>query len=187
MLLEKPDWTLWADVAHVRLNEAVALSCNIEPDSLSKYPNSALVREPGFTEYQRRIKLADSHWSAGFLPVVRHDVNRHACNIDLIAFRAWAERLQRPFTFPPEFPTLPTTPQQTVSSRWPWGDYETILLRKLAEAASKFWANYDPTDPSTAARNDDVSAWLRSEGVSRRVAEVIAQVLRADGLRTGPR
>jgi len=71
---------------------------------------------------------------------------------------------------------------------WPWGGYETKLLRKLAAAAQRYWVNYDPSAPDTAATNQTVSDWLQSEQeVSDRVAEIMAQILRADGLRPGPR
>lgn len=70
---------------------------------------------------------------------------------------------------------------------WPWGDHETELLRHLKAAAEKWWARYDPADPSTAHTNEEVTAWLEVQGVSKRVAEIMAQILRADGLRTGPR
>lgn len=74
--------------------------------------------------------------------------------------------------------------------RWPWGEYETENLRTLAEAAERFWKNYDPTDQTTAPTNDAIAEWLLSaEGgdLSRRMAKSIATVLRADGLRPGPR
>ena len=72
-------------------------------------------------------------------------------------------------------------------SKWPWGDHETKLLRKLAEAAHEWWSTYDPEDTSTAPKNEKVSEWLEDQGVSKRVSEVMAQILRADGLPTGPR
>ncbi len=76
--------------------------------------------------------------------------------------------------------------------RWPWGTYETDLLRKLHAAVERYWVKYDAGDPSTASNSDDVVDWLRSQKVggkpiAQRVSEVIAQVIRADGLRTGPR
>src|SRR5688500_13405933 len=67
----------------------------------------------------------------------------------------------------------------------PWGSHETKLLRKLAQAAEKFWERYDPDDPGTAPTNEQVSAWLQSQDVTPRVAEVMAQILRADGLPSG--
>lgn len=73
------------------------------------------------------------------------------------------------------------------SDKWPWGNHETALLRKLSEAASKFWALYDPSEPSTAPTNEQVASWLVSNGTSQRTAEVMATLLRADGLATGPR
>ena len=70
---------------------------------------------------------------------------------------------------------------------WPWGEHETVLLRMMGAAAKKFWTLYDASDPSTAPKNAQVVAWLRSEGVAERTAEVMATILRADGLPTGPR
>jgi hypothetical protein len=72
-------------------------------------------------------------------------------------------------------------------SRWPWGAHETELLRQLAAAADRFWSRFDPADNTTAPTNEQVSAWLQSRGVAARTAEVIATILRADGLPTGPR
>lgn len=70
---------------------------------------------------------------------------------------------------------------------WPWGNYETKLLRKLALAAKRFWVLYDPEDPTTAPTSTQVSQWLIQQGVASRVAEIMAQILRADGLPKGPR
>ena len=70
---------------------------------------------------------------------------------------------------------------------WPWGNHETELLRQLANAARLFWINYDPTDPSTAPTNEQVKNWLVNKGVAPRTAEIMATILRADGLRPGPR
>lgn len=74
-----------------------------------------------------------------------------------------------------------------IGAGWPWGSHETELLKKLKDAAIKFWKNYDPSDTSTAPTNRVVSAWLIEQGVSQRVAAQIAQILRADGLPSGPR
>ncbi len=74
-----------------------------------------------------------------------------------------------------------------IAASWPWGSHDTILLRKLAAAAERFWVNYDPTDATTAPTNAQVIAWLRSQGVAERTAEVMATILRIDGLPTGPR
>jgi hypothetical protein len=70
---------------------------------------------------------------------------------------------------------------------WPWGNHETVLLKKLTVAAEEWWSDYDSKNPSTAPTNADVTSWLIGQGVSKRVAEVMAQILRADGLPTGPK
>ena len=81
---------------------------------------------------------------------------------------------------------LPAT-REKATQEWPWGTYETALLRKLAHAVSRFWIHYDPADPGTAPSSEVVSAWIQEQGVAKRVAEIMAQIVRADGLRTGPR
>jgi hypothetical protein len=73
-------------------------------------------------------------------------------------------------------------------THWPWGTHHTAALGDLEEAAKRFWALYDPADPSTAPTNEMVAGWLRDErGVSKEKAAAIASILRADGLRPGPR
>ncbi|SCY31164.1 hypothetical protein [Nitrosospira sp. Nsp13] len=73
------------------------------------------------------------------------------------------------------------------ADRWPWGNHETELLKKMALAANKFWKLYDPSDPATAPTNDQVESFLKEEGVSSRTAQIMATILRADGLPSGPR
>lgn len=87
-------------------------------------------------------------------------------------------------------PPADDTPDQASSgglATWPWGTHETALLRHLAAAAKRFWVNHDPSDLGTAPTNAAVVDWLRERGVAQRTAEVIATLLRADGLPTGPR
>jgi hypothetical protein len=79
-------------------------------------------------------------------------------------------------------------PEPNREDRWPWGSHHTDLLGHLEAAGKQWWVRYDPTDPSTAPTNEMVAEWLRFErNVSREKAQAIASILRADGLRTGPR
>lgn len=85
--------------------------------------------------------------------------------------------------YDPHDSVVPTTE----ALQWPWGAYETGLLRELAAAAERFWARFDPGDSTTASTNEDVSEWLKARGVSARAAGAIATILRADGLPAGRR
>lgn len=85
------------------------------------------------------------------------------------------------------YPVAPEGLQVGCGTKWPWGDYETELLQKLATAADRFWRLYDPADNTTAPTNQQVIEWLKQQGVADRTAEVMATILRADGLPTGPR
>ena len=73
------------------------------------------------------------------------------------------------------------------SGSWPWGSYETAALAHMAEAVTKWWMNADPADNTTAPTNEQVSQWLQARGVSKRTADAMATILRADDLPTGPR
>jgi hypothetical protein len=78
--------------------------------------------------------------------------------------------------------------QPPQSGRWPWGSYETKLLRVMEAVARKWWINYDPTDPTTAKTKDViVSAIMADHGCTKNQAEAIYTVLRADDLPRGPR
>lgn len=72
-------------------------------------------------------------------------------------------------------------------TKTPWGNHTTKKLHLMYLAYERFWTNYDPDDPSTASTNEQVADWLVQQGMSKRASEIIATILRADGLRTGPR
>lgn len=74
-----------------------------------------------------------------------------------------------------------------VGGVFPWGDHNTVLLSRLGEAAMQFWSLYDPDDASTAPTNDQVKTWLIEQGVTERIADAMATILRADGLKSGRR
>jgi hypothetical protein len=163
----------------------------------------AAYRNERVTKWERRVTVAVNHVRAGTLPVVEniayfgrfvpHGELSHAEKIvvRVSAFVAWADGMG--WELPPEFPRPGQDPvgRERLTHggcpKWPWGDYETPLLRKLAAAVERFWKLYDPDDPTTAPTNQQVVEWLKEQGVSERTAEVIATILRADGLPPGPR
>lgn len=79
------------------------------------------------------------------------------------------------------------------SPKWPWGRHETALLLQLAEAAKRWrtedeGGNYVPSDPTSAPTNEQIEHLLERNGVtSKKTREVIATILRADDLPSGPR
>jgi len=179
----KPDWAYWRNLVNVSLWDAVWLSLGIQPyqDDVTGYARD---EDPHVeNDHSSRFRIAYSHAGNGYLPAKR---GQQDYLVNLGEFRKWGESLPVPFTFPSEFP-MQTAMSLPTAGRWPWGDYETDLLRKLAAAAEKFWKLYDPDDQSTAITSETVTKWLEDQGVSKRVAEIMAQILRADGLKTGPR
>ena len=187
--MDKPDWKYWQQKGNTALWEAVALSCNVEPRALQHLTQSEFRLALTSSKLGDRLRIAKSATTSGAIKLITAYTNerlRHNCVVDLRTFAAWAEsigwKLPKHFSRPDRTITSPQMAQ-----RWPWGDYETELLRKLADAAQRWWINYDPSDQTTAPTNARVAAWLVEKGAPKRVAEIMAQILRADGLPTGPR
>lgn len=203
----RPNWNKWMHVVDVAVWEAVALSLDIDPERVVR----ATGAEVGFAvfreslEFEERLFVAVRHLGIGKrLSIVSPGTQNPPLDatIDLKEFVAWAPTIpwRLPVTlvrfFGDDDPNYvpqsdpywdPEPASSTVASGWPWGDYDTNLLRLLAAAVRRFWSLYDPGDPSTAPTNEMVVEWLMTQDVPRRTAEVMATILRADGLRTGRR
>lgn len=193
---KKPDWSTWGHMPTAELWEAIAISCDIEPDSLATakdFSNEKIFIQfgdvldhvpPRPEEFNRRIKIALA--STHDMGTLKTDGTKGHTDqrVKLSDFARWAD--ERGFSLPPEFPREDKS--LAINGQWPWGNHETELLKHLAAAANKFWKLYDPADKTTAPTNKQVSSWLQTEkNVSGRTAEAMASILRPDGLPTGPR
>lgn len=184
----RPDWSLWKEVKQIKLWHAVALACDLDPYQFTLFDSPRLdrifSRIPG--KFDALLSLAKN--SLGGVSILKpiqicpDDIEE--TEVTPSNFGAWAKSIRYPL--PAEFPWQ-DEPALPLSREWPWGTYETDLLKKLAMAANRFWRNYDPADASTAPTNKDVINWLIEHGVANRTAEIMATILRADGLPTGPR
>lgn len=185
--LRKPNWDEWNKVKQARLWQAVALACDIDPSNF-QFNGPGLVRvlcRPT-TAFEELLSMAKANIGAGgILKLVSlSDEGLEESEVRLSNFATWLKTT--PYKAPAEFPWRPEA-MPLSNMDWPWGRHETNLLRKLAAAADRFWKNYDPSDPTTAPTNQEVIDWLREENVAARTAEIIATILRADNLPTGPR
>jgi hypothetical protein len=189
-----PNWKKWRHMPDVKIWEAVALSLDIDPDEVFHNSQGWMVDTHLFDESKEfgdRLQIAGRCLGAGtgLSPRILSMSDRSASRVSLAEFAAWAISVD--FQIPTQLVDMATlkakntTPEK--KSAWPWGDHETELLRKLSAAAKRYWVNYDPSEPDTAPTNRDVTDWLKSQGVADRTAEVMATILRVDGLRPGPR
>jgi hypothetical protein len=182
----RPAWKDWESAEHARLWQAVALACNLEPTQLTVSGTPRLERsfmDPPPKDFEALLTLAISNIGAGGIltPTSISKEGIEESETALSTFAVWAKSLG--YKLPPEFPRKDEL-VQPLNQGWPWGHYETKLLRRLAAAANRFWKNYDPSDPTTAPTNEEVIKWLKARGVADRTAEVMASILRADGLPT---
>lgn len=195
--IPRPDWQQWDRRRKAKLWQAVALLCELEPSRFENpRPSSTDPQSVSMTgkldtlftqpppKFNSLLSLAKTGIGAGLLRPDKLDPEHlEESEIDLTVFASWANAKTLPF--PEGFPWQPEMNLQVTG--WPWGRHETDLLRKLAHAADLFWKQYDPTEPSSAPTNEQVIKWLVDQKVAKRTAEVMATILRADGLPTGPR
>lgn len=186
--LREPNWDDWKYAKQVRLWQAVALACDLDPSNFQLFnaPQLARMMKHPPREFEELLAMAKSCIGAsGILkPISKSEDGLDESEVKLSNFAAWLKSIEH------QPPTEFHWQSEAITFRnmdWPWGRYETDLLRKLAEAAHKFWNNFDPSDPTTAPTNQQVIDWLKGQGVSDRTAEIMATLLRADGLPTGPR
>lgn len=185
----RADWDHWRHVGKCQLWEAGTLTVNIDPRCFQMSPMGSLIQIRGATvdpggvrTIVSRIEVAISNLGNG-IPDHSPWVSRppRQATVVLSEFGEWAPA---DWNLPADFPGTKPKAQQAVG--WPWGSYETPLLKELAEAAKHFWTG-NP-DPKSAPTNDAVIAWLTKRGVaSERNADAIARILRRPGLPHGPR
>jgi hypothetical protein len=207
---QKPDWDKWSQIPKACLWQAISLSCDVEPNSLW---DCVLSSKRQSSEYKGRAMIPDYHIIKYFykgekwerlpldfrkrMEIAVGNVGKtlivdgrlvESCQVSLSNFAAWAEKLG--WHLPEQFPRKPILPvaKEAHQPSWPWGTYETKLLRDLAAAAEHFWKTYDPKHPEKAPTNETVSDWLVKEcSVSKRNADAMATILRFDDLPTGAR
>lgn len=186
----KPNWPDWNRVSRCPLWEAVTLACDVDPSIFQPYGLSPEAAPDSYTtpvpsNVQNLLALAKIAVGSGALKLLpAKSTSLMQRQVELSHFTTWLRMLGH------DTPSgFPWTARELLSGefQWPWGSYQTKSLQLLALAADKFWKNYDPSDHATAPKNETVVAWLMCNGVSSRRAEIMASLLRADDLPTGPR
>lgn len=195
----RPFWDKWRCCRFfpIDLDEAVALSCNFETEVVDGWDLFGL-NDEDLDEFRVRLDIANrAAESGGVFDVVRvpEKDGRETVKVRrLYDFVRWAlqmrgQDLKLWKNVPKEFVELAV---EAPSPKWPWGDRTTELLDHMA-AAGEFWREkYDPAFPATAPTSDDIEKFLLKrkwgkKDFPKRVAEVMAQILRPDDLKSGPR
>lgn len=193
--MDSPRWDYWKQIGVLKIWQAILLSCNEDPvwrTTQETYTEGDTIIWGGLSSKTNgkavtRLDVAKSRVGVD-IPVFSPDPERLGrSTVELVKFVEWANDLG--WDMPQKLKEIAALDQRNTKGgeSWPWGSHNTNLLKKLAEAATKFWSLYDPKDATTAPTNKQVIDWLIDEGVAKRTAEVMATILRADNLPTGPR
>ncbi len=122
--LPYPDWEVWSKIRNALLWEVVALSCDLDPDSLRGWIFDPLKWRNGYSRrppkiFLDRLRLAESLLSingGGLACRAEGDHSRHS-RVELGNFRAWLE--YEGITLPSEFPeqTAHSPPSESPEQR----------------------------------------------------------------------
>jgi len=190
---DRPDWKYWLALPSWTVHEATMLSVGLDPKRIDADGGVLGTSEELGVEWflglgveiLNRIEIF-SRWSN--VPPAQGGLwdssNGRERAISPKQFVVLCRRIR--LRTPPEFADIGADPQGRPS--WPWGDYETELLQVLAEAVKQFWSTYDPDDPGTAPRKQDIVEWLMTRldrKDSATLAGYIATIIRADDAPTG--
>lgn len=182
-----PNWVEWNLRPLVSAYETAALSFGLDPDIFAsdegiavRYAISGEEERELLTAHRERAESLMRAIAAGSLG----ESVRHGATSLVSSVRAVQWLRQVGVDVPKEWTPLQTKP----SGGWPWGDYETLLLRHLDAAVRRYWVNYNPNDPTTANTKPVVVEWLKKEcGCTQNQAEAIDLILRPKDLKPGPR
>lgn len=188
------DWTHWHHVLKCELWHAAILTVRLDPRAFALRPDDHLVvmLSPGsvtadtMNAINSHIGIAISHIGDGFAshnnwfePTPSH---RKRTKIALPDFGRWAAPIWPDLH--PDFPRYEQAPMLVATPGWPWGTFETPLLKELAAAVQHFWTNYKP---ESAPTKDQVVDWLVKRGRTLNEATAIAKIIRPPDLPDGPR
>ncbi len=205
----KPDWELWRCRPKVELWEAVALSCDIEPNEIR--PESVAgavflwdIFAPDLQEFTRRMTIAQSNLGEK-LPVLKTgeygedipDARRTVRLSDIVVCAGeWGWKLPKKFPKPAAKATpfesradeAVGTPKAEVK-----GDDVTVSLphtTKRLDAVFRImrehWTKYDPRrlpkQTVIASEIDEALGWKAQSGSPSRGAQTLAALIRPDDL-----
>jgi len=203
---EQPDWNLWNPRPIVQLWEAAALSIDISTQlfnsqtsrkgheaswgfngRITLFPETArgVLITSAFNDRLETLVRASR---AGLLgPSIGDDVADEA--LRAFSHEAVHGFLSRADLALPQGWMPKTYGGAAVSDRWPWGGYETEMLRHLKAAAIHWWIPYHEGKAAKAPTQKIVADWLTREfRISNKKADAIALILHTDDpLPKGPR
>lgn len=180
-----PDFAYWTKLRSWTLLETCSLLCGLDP-TLVKKDVDRIRRWASFLPMAKSFMEMELLLLREFdedLPSGRMENSRERVTPEVVARWTKAIGVRAPDGLTGAFEVV----NGPVGGTWPWGSYETELLRQVAAATSRFWVRFDPSQPDTAPVKSSVVAWLRERGVSDRTAEQIDTIIRAENLPKGPR
>jgi len=175
----KPDWAYWRNFSLLTLDDAIVLSCDVDPIWHASRKDVTLVRE--------RKTIASSHIASGNLHLTAPLTPTEYLGFHLISaadFRRWAQSLPIPFEFPAEFPTA-DDPGSSSTQRPPSGPAAELDARERTTLLCVIGALAESAGIDLSKHNkagEVVSAMLDKRGIDisgRAIGEHLRKVAAA--------
>ena len=185
--LWKPDWNTWRHIPKLKLWEAVALSCSIDPQCFGTQLEALPLDDPSNVnlpeEFQRRMRIATTNLGESLKPIATApaetlDQNEAVAIVRLADFQTWAASIG--LELPREFPQsqTPTTqePSDQLSHERPLGTRERATLLTIIAALAEM-VNIDLSKPTKAAEIiEDMTARKGARVAARTIEEHLKRI-----------
>jgi hypothetical protein len=194
-----PQWKYWRQIPSVEIWQAILLTMDREPrnyflrdsvlfdlaDCVNPYEEHYGITISGYDE---KITIACANIGDRGFPETRQSSSdeQERAIVRLDEFVSWA--IFNGWNLPEECSALKVKPVAVVEEKGESPNFHpntTDALLYLCQASQKFWTLVDPKDKSTYPQTPEIVGWLRKRGLSERLAESGATIIRPKWAPTG--
>ena len=193
------DWQYWRQIPRIQIWQAILLTLDCDPNEydISSILIGELIHKPipwedgtpkHLREFAMREHIACENIGDERFPETEDSNTMRAsrASVRLDKFISWA--ISNGWQMPDECSALKVKPVAVVAEKGESPNFHpntTDELRNLCQASRKFWEKADPTDKTTHPNTPDIVEWLENRGLSTRLAESGATIIRPKWAGTG--
>ncbi len=193
------DWQYWRQIPRIQIWQAILLTLDCDPNEydISSILIGELIHKPipwedgtpkHLREFAMRENIACENVGDERFPETEdsNSIRASGAKVRLDKFISWA--ISNGWQMPDECSALKVKPVAVVAEKGESPNFHpntTDALRYLCQASQRFWTLVDPKDKSTYPKTSEIVEWLLKRGLSERLAESGATIIRPKWAGTG--
>ena len=193
------DWQYWRQIPRIQIWQAILLTLDCDPNEydISSILIGELIHKPipwedgtpkHLREFAMRENIACENVGDERFPETEdsNSIRASGAKVRLDKFISWA--ISNGWQMPDECSALKVKPVAVVAEKGESPNFHpntTDALRYLCQASQRFWTLVDPKDKSTYPKTSEIVEWLLKRGLSERLAQSGATIIRPKWASTG--